>query len=187
MSSVDKTYVVSSGGTNWDNKDPLLCHLVCMCCWRFFLFCCCSKNILPTGNIKRGSLCVLMSSSWFPCCVLKNFQLLLKYDTDNREQLYAFCIWLRKQPPALCIYIIPWWWWIHVFVSALSDSWGSIHGCFTEETGEQESVWVCGYVSLTSIALFHQWELDSTKLSSILMWSQEDFAAAKISSPFSLE
>lgn len=37
------------------------------------------------------------------------------------------------------------------------------------QVNREVSVWVCGYLSLTPIALFHQWELDLTKWSSILM------------------
>ena len=52
---------------------------------------------------EKSSLCVSASSSCFSCC-LKG---LLKCDTNNWEQLYAFCIWLRKQSPAVCICYTP--------------------------------------------------------------------------------
>lgn len=98
--------------------EPLLCRQVCVCCWRFLLFYCCNYNTLPTSNnkveVKSGvrpdvwvfekhSLRVSVSSSFFSRCALKSFKVLLECDTDNGEQLYAFCIWLKTVPCSMYI------------------------------------------------------------------------------------
>lgn len=62
--------------------------------------------------------------------------------------------------------------------------WGSIRGSLTEEMAELESVWVRGYVSLNLHHFIPSAGIRFDSVRSILMWSQEGFAADKI--PFSL-
>lgn len=113
--------------------------------------------------LRESSLCISVYIMPFPAVSQKVSR--FRISMTLTEQECTFCIWLKKKHSLLqCVCAIPRWWWMHA--SALCDNWGSIHGCLTEETGEQESVWVCGYVSLTSIALFHQRELDLT------IWAQ---------------
>lgn len=114
----------------------------------------------------------------FPAIRRKVSRFSLKHDAEGWEQLYTLCIWLRKTVPfSVCScddqYLS--------YPFSFSDSWGSVHGGFAKESKR-----VCGFADIchsASVTLFHQSELDSTKPSSILTWSQKDF----FSFPFSLD
>lgn len=126
----------------------------------------------------KPACAISVFSSHFSCHTQKSFKVSLKHDAEGWEQLYTFCIWLRKTVPfSVCScddqYLS--------YPFSFSDSWGSVHGGFAKESKR-----VCGFVDIchsASVALFYQSELDSTKPSSILTWSQEDF----FSFPFSLD
>lgn len=118
----------------------------------------------------KGSMCDLVSSSHFSCCTQKSFKVLLKHDAEGWEQLYAFCIWLRKTVPcSVCSCDDQYMSYPFLFLTA--------EALFMAASLKRARECV-GFVDIchsASIALFHQCELDLTKLSSILMWSQENF------------
>lgn len=126
--------------------------------------------------------------SFFLRCPEKSKGNSLKCDTAQLRTAVFFPYLINKNtPPLLCVCVLRRRWWLRVFsFAAALFLWQpriSSAAAWLKRQESGTSVWVCGYVSLTSIALFHQWELDLTMPSSILMWSQEDFAAARISSP----
>lgn len=91
-------------------------------------------------------------------------------------------VWLGRGPPGACRYR-----------TAANDECssplgasrlGSIRGSLTEEMAELESVWAGGYVSLNLHHFIPSAGIRFDSARSILMWSQEAFAADKI--PFSL-
>lgn len=177
----------------WYPTCPLLYHQICVCCWRL---CCSSEDIHPTSNnkvevnsgvrarvwvFKRGSLRVLVPSSCFSCCVLKSFNV-FSLSMTLTEQEYVFCIWLRKQSPVVSMYYT-----LVMMNTSLCSLWQlRIYSWLLDwrdrRARECVGLWIC-------VTHFHCFipsaGIRFDNLCSILMWSQEDFAAAKIPSPFS--
>lgn len=165
----------------------------------FYCFSAPARVFSPDGNNKtaansgQGAVVRVFDTggglvSFFLRCPEKSKGNSLKCDTAQLRTAVFFPYLINKNtPPLLCVFVLRRRWWIRVssFAAALF-LWQpriSSAAAWLKRQESGTSVWVCGYVSLTSIALFHQWELDLTMPSSILMWSQEDFAAARISSP----
>lgn len=98
------------------------------------------------------------------------------------EQEYVFCIWLRKQSPVVSMYYT-----LVMMNTSLCSLWQlRIYSWLLDwrdrRARECVGLWIC-------VTHFHCFipsaGIRFDNLCSILMWSQEDFAAAKIPSPFS--
>lgn len=121
---------------------------------------------------RADAFCVIRwSSSHFSCRTQKSFKVLLKHDAEGWEQPCAFCIWLRKTVPcSVCSCDDQYVSYPFFFFLTAEDL---FMAASLKRAGE-----CVGFVDIchsASTALFHQCELDLTKLSSILMWSQETF------------
>lgn len=134
-------------------------------------------GLLCVGRTS-GFVCVGVFISLFLLCT-ETFQDFASV-SDIWEQLYAF---LSPLSLPLSVYITPGWWEYASSPPLLLTTPNLFMADSGKKSGEQESVWVFGNVSLTSLPLFQPSELELTKLSSVLPWSQEDFAAGKISFP----